>query len=246
MLTAIVLTHNEEKNIKKCLKSLSFCDERIVLDDCSSDDTKKIAEALGAKVYENKLNDNFSAQRNYGLEKAKNEWVLFLDADEILEENLQKEIEKVVNENKKNAYFIPRKDFLFGKELKHGDVGRVSFIRLGKKSKGVWKGSIHEVWEFKDGVGRCKSPILHYPHQTITEFLRELNFYSTIRAHELFRKKIRTGTFQIVCFPILKFLYLFLIKLGFLDGMAGIIHAVLMSFYTFLVRGKLFLQQNKI
>lgn len=244
MISAIILTKNEEKNIERCLQSLSFCDEIIAIDDYSTDKTLDILKKNNVKVIQRKLDSDFSKQRNFGMEKAKNEWVLFVDADEVISEELQKEILKKVQEEKADGFYMPRQDFLFGKKLQHGDAGNVSLLRLGKKSKGKWKYQIHEVWEMDGKTLKLKSPIQHFPHQTISEFLREIDFYSTIRARELWDIGIRADAISIIMYPKLKFLHLYFLKLGILDGISGLVHAIMMSFYTFLVRSKLYLHKK--
>ena len=106
MISAVTLTKNEEENIKDCLKSLEFCDERIVIDDNSTDDTVKLAIAEGAKVYQKALNSDFAAQRNFGLEKAISDWVLFIDADELISNNLSVEIMNKVKRMAAIIHFI--------------------------------------------------------------------------------------------------------------------------------------------
>ena len=124
MISALVLTKNEEKNIKKCLQSLSWCDELILIDDYSEDKTLQIVRACHCviKIYKRKLNNNFAAQRNFGLSKAKGDWILFIDADEVVSKSLREEIrEKTKKQNgfyisKACAFSIKRKDYFLGKE----------------------------------------------------------------------------------------------------------------------------------
>jgi len=134
---------------------------------------------------------------------------------------------------------------MWGKELKHGDSGNIKLLRLFNKTKGMLKGRVHETWETKSEVGVIQNPILHYPHPTIKEFLEEINFYSDLRAKELFEKRIRTSFFSIILYTKGKFVKTYFIKRGFQDGTEGFLHAVLMSFHSFLVRGKLFLLWQK-
>src|SRR2546430_14337530 len=117
MISAIILTKNEEKNIKACLEGLLWCDEVIIIDDYSEDKTVAIAKQKGAKVHLHDLNNNFSEQRNLGLEKAKGEWVLFVDADECVSSALAYEIMHQVLDQLAgySAYYINRRDVLWGK-----------------------------------------------------------------------------------------------------------------------------------
>ncbi len=240
MISAVILTKNEEENIKKCLDCVLWCDEKLLIDDYSTDNTVDLARKLGAKVFERRLGKDFSAQRNFGISKAKNEWVLFIDADEIVSDDLKKEILKKVQENKEiNGYFIKRQDFVFGKKIKHGEFGENWLLRLGKSNFGKWEGKVHEEWKIKDKVEKLMYPLEHSPHRNIDEFLKKVNFYTDIRAKELFDSGVKTNFFSVAFYTKLKFIQNYFLKLGFLDGTAGLVLALLMSFHSFLVRGKL-------
>lgn len=246
-ISAVVLTKNEELNIADCLDSLSFCDEIIVVDDNSEDRTVEIAQSLGEKVFNHTLDNNFSAQRNFAIEKASGEWVLFVDADERVSRLLKREIEKVVSDvsSKYSGFFIKRVDFLFGKQLKYGETGNIKFLRLGKKDRGGWEGEVHEEWEVKGEIGILENPLIHYPHQTISEFLRDINFYTDIRSMQLYKKGVKVNFLSIILYPKVKFLLNFFLKRGFLDGLPGFVFALMMSFHSFLVRAKLWMLWQK-
>jgi glycosyltransferase involved in cell wall biosynthesis len=240
MISAVVLTKNEEKNIIDCIESLSFCDEVVIIDDFSDDLTVEIAKKAGATVYHKKLESNFSKQRNFGLEKAKGEWVLFLDADERISNDLKHEIiYKTAKEKTIDGFFIPRFDFMNGKMLEHGETAHISLLRLAKKGKGMWQGKVHETWEIPSKTAVLDSALLHYPHPTINDFLREINFYSDLRAKELFEKGVTIHWYDLIIYPKAKFIQNYIFRAGFKDGTEGMIMALMMSFYSFLVRGKL-------
>jgi hypothetical protein len=240
MITAIILTKNEEKNINECIASLSFCDEILVIDDNSTDKTGEIAKKAGATVLIHSLEHDFSAQRNFGLQKAKGEWVIFIDADERVSKQLQKEIlEKVVQEKDTNGFFVQRVDFMRSKMLTHGETAHSLFLRLAKKGEGKWKGQVHETWQVTGKTGQLRAPLFHYPHQTIREFLAEINYYTDLRAKELFEQGIQVSWLSILFYPKMKFLHNYIVRQGFRDGTEGVIMALMMSFHSFLVRGKL-------
>ncbi len=247
-ISAIILTKNEEKNIKDCINALSWVDKIVVLDDNSQDKTTGIAEKLGAQVLIHNLNNDFAAQRNFGLEKAHNEWVLFIDADERVSLSLQYEITHLINDpmNSNNGYYISRVDMIWGKKISYGESAHNKFLRLGKRTEGKWVGKVHETWDIKGTTGLLKNPLLHFPHQTLQEFLTKINVYTDLRAQELFEKKVKSYWVHIVCYPIGKFLYTYIVLQGFLDGTQGLLIALTMSFHSFLVRSKLwFLWQKK-
>lgn len=250
MISAVILTKNEEQNIKRCLESVKWCDEIIIIDDKSSDKTLEIIKKYKAKIYINSLNGNFSAQRNFGLSKAKNEWVLFIDSDEVVSDALAYEISSAIglkdqNLRTFNGFYIKRSDFIWGKQLRYGETGGVKLLRLGRKGFGEWKGMTHEKWRIEGPVGKLINPILHFPHETLEEFLKEVNFYTDIRAKELKDKKSKIFFWSIFLYPLGKFVVNYIFKRGFMDGMQGLIFAIVMSFHSFLVRGKLWLKEKE-
>lgn len=249
-LSAVVIVRNEEKNIVDCLDSLKFCDEIVVVDDYSDDRTPEILERVSRdnskiKITKRRLDNNFSQQRQFGIEYSVNDWILFVDADERITKELAIEIMENLSEPDCDGFLIPRVDYLWGKELKHGETGSTKLLRLFDKTRGSLKGRVHEVWETKNKVGALVNPILHYPHPTISEFLKDINFYTDLRAEELYKKKVKSNFFKIILYTKGKFFMNYFVKLGFLDGAPGLVHAVMMSFHSFLVRGKLWLLWQK-
>lgn len=246
-ISCVVLAKNEENNIGDCLKTLNWCDETLVIDDKSIDRTKDIAKESGAKVFTRSSDGNFAAQRNFGLERSSGDWVFFLDADERVFDAFVFEVRSLVDQpsNQYCGFYMIRIDFMWGRELKHGEVGNMKLLRLAQKNKGEWRGKVHEEWKVKGRIGELKSPILHYPHPTISDFLKEINFYSDIRAKELYEKNVKTNFLSIIIYPKAKFIKNYIFKWGFLDGVPGLIYASMMSFHSFLVRGKLWSLRNK-
>ena len=234
-LSAVVLAKNEEKNLARRLISLNFCDEIIVIDDSSTDKTVEIAKSAKATVYSRNLDGDFAGQRNFGLEKSRGEWILFVDADEEISQELQKD-----------CFYLKRRDWFWGRELRHGETKKVrnkGLIRLVKKGSGKWFGKVHEEYKIKNQKPKIKNLVNyldHYPHQTVKDFLNEINFYSTLRAKELFNNNKKTNIFEITLFPLGKFIYNYFICFGFLDGAPGFAYAFFMSLHSFLVRTKLY------
>ena len=249
-LSIVVLAKNEEKNIKKCLEACFFADEILVIDDFSQDGTSKIVKSLEKnkiKLVQRELNNDFATQRNFAFEKVTSEWVLFIDADESISQELAAEIIQITNsQTSQNGFFIKRVDILWGKKITHGELLNFKTLRLGKKDAGAWKGKVHEEWKIKGKVGILENILIHEPHTSIKEFIREINFYTTIRAEELFKKGATTNALLIILYPEAKFILNYFIKMGFLDGVEGLLLSLLMSLHSFLVRGKLYLlQKNK-
>lgn len=252
MISAVVLTKNEEGNIEGCLTTLKWCNEVIVVDDYSQDSTPDVARKLGATAYRRHLNDDFAAQRNFGLEKARGEWVLFVDADERVTSSLREEIIQYTNNpiykysNGYVGFYVKRRDFMWARELKHGEVGSIKLLRLAKKSAGRWRRRVHEVWEVKGRVGTLKNPLLHYPHQSLRGFARDVGRMSTLHARAHMEQGVRSNPVKIIFWPPAKFFYNWVLRLGFLDGTPGFLVAAVMSFHSFLSWSKLSLYQQNI
>ena len=247
-ISAIIITKNEEKNIVDCIDTLKWCRQILVIDDFSEDRTAEIAKINGAQVYEHQLNQDFSNQRNFALSKSETGWVMFIDADERVSEELRKEIEKeLVSSEDIKGYTLSRKDILWGTTLNHGETGHSRFLRLAKKDAGEWQGKVHEVWRINGKTKALTNSLIHYPHQDISMILSEINFYTDLRAKELSDNGLKATWREIIFYPIAKFIVNFKLKLGFLDGVPGLLIAIFMSFHSFLVRAKLWeLNQKKL
>jgi glycosyltransferase involved in cell wall biosynthesis len=244
MTSAIILTKNEEKNISRCISSLIWVDQVILIDDLSNDETIKIAKKTNPKieVYTHPLNSDFGAQHNFGMEKAKGDWLFFVDADEEVPEALRDEIITKIKDNKNTkAYAIKRQDVLLGKKINHGETMNTKFIRLAKKGSGIWKREVHEYWDINKNIETLNQPLLHYPHPTISEFISSINFYTSIDSKYMFDKEeIRFSLFRTIVNPVGKFIQNYIFRLGFLDGLPGLIIAVMMSLHSLIVRIKLY------
>jgi glycosyltransferase involved in cell wall biosynthesis len=245
-LSAVILTHNSEKTLERCLQSLLFVDELVVTDDNSTDATLQIAQKYTQNIIQHSVNNDFAAQRNWVMGQTKNEWVLFIDSDEILSQELQNELKKMAfqQQNQITCYRLKRHDTFMGTSVTHGEVSDAAqkgIIRLVRKGTGSWKGQVHEMWTVASGTeGRLINALRHEPHPTVALFLKKINTYSTIRAKELFSKKQTVSWFHLLLYPIGKFLYTYFLKMGFLDGPSGFIYSFMMSFHSFLVRAKLY------
>lgn len=237
-LTAVILTKNNQLEISQLLKSLSWCNEIIVIDDNSIDQTRQIAKSYKAKVFKRSLNADFAAQRNFALSKAKSKWVLFIDSDEQISDSLAEEIQTTILETDKDGFYIQRVDNWLGKRLSHAEFG-INLLRLGKKDKGKWTNSVHEVWNIKN-TGKLKNTLLHNPHSSVAEFVSEINFYSDIHS----KSKSEVNFWQTIFYPIGKFLNNYYLKLGFKESTHGFVAITLMSFHSFLAWSKAWTQKN--
>jgi glycosyltransferase involved in cell wall biosynthesis len=243
-LSAVVLTKNNQASIQRTLQSLTWCQEILVIDDQSTDTTVSIAKKYTEQIFIHRL-INFSEQRNYALQQAKHQWILFVDSDEVVSEELAQEIQQAINNESFNGYYLKREDVFFGKRLQFGETAHVRLLRLAKKTAGEWKGTVHETWEIAGATTNLVYPLLHYPHPTIGEFLADINNYSSLVAQERIKKGETVAWWQIIMYPLGKFIQNYIIRQGFRDGTHGAVMALMMSFHSFLVKGKMYGFQKK-
>lgn len=240
-LSVVILTKNEAGHIEQTLGAFKDVPDVIIIDDGSTDGTKNLVKRAlpGCSLYEYK-NPSFSKKRNFGIEKARNPWVLFVDADEEVSEKLLQEIYKAIKNSQHDAYRLKRIDEFWGKKLLWGEVWEArtkGIVRLVKKGTGEWQGEVHERWATKSTIGTLGTPLIHKPHPTIKEFLQSVNSYSSLRAKELAAQK-KVKPHEMVTYPLAKFLVSYIFLLGFLDGPAGFVYSFMMAFHSFLTRSK--------
>lgn len=239
MVSVIVLTHNSARTLSRTLEGLIWCDECIIIDDNSTDDTQAIAKTHHATIFHRVLKGDFAAQRNFGLDKAKGDWVLFIDADEVVSDLLRNDILDAIKDNVQDGYYLKRQDTVWGRVLRHGETDQVRLIRLGRKGAGVWVRPVHEVWQIHGYLRELAHPLLHFPHPNVAQFLRDINEYTSANALYLFDQGVRVSGWHIIVYPLAKFFVNYFLRLGFLDGTPGTILALMMSFHSFLTRAKL-------
>lgn len=246
-LSVVILTKNESANIKRCLTLVSWCDDVILVDD-SKDETVEIAKSVLDKkqlrVIKNPQSENFAELRNSAFPLAIHDWLLFLDADEEITQQLKNEIIKNISSTNYLGFYLRRQDYFLGKWLNWGETRNIKHLKLGKKTVGRWRRRVHEVWEIKGRVGELNSPLLHYPHQTVAEFISHINRWTTLDAKEFFESGQRSSFWKIAFYPVGKFIGNYFLKLGILDGTPGLLMSMCMSFHSFLTRAKLFLLQT--
>lgn len=233
-ISTVILTKNNQHTLKRLITSLSWCDEVLVIDNQSADRTRAIAKKLGAKVFIRSLKDNFAAQRNFGLAQVTTDWAFFVDTDEIVSPALAREIKSMLNSHL-NGFLIKRVDYFLGKKLRFGETGHINLLRLARTNAGRWHRPVHETWQVKGPVGQLKSPLYHHPHPTLAGFITKINYYTDIEA------KHRSGSLLELCFyPPAKFMYNYFFRLGILDGLPGLVMALMMSLHSLLVRLKVY------
>jgi len=218
-LSAVILTNKKPEKIKRTLDSVSFADEVILIPDRKGPVT------------------DFSAARNLGLSKAKNDWVLMVDDDEVVTQKLAEEIITVIKSTSEfSGYYLRRLDKYHGQILHHGETGNTKIVRLGKKSAGRFFRPVHEVWKINGLVGVLKNALIHERGELVLPFVDRMIRYSPLDAGQLSQENKPFTYWRLLFNPKAKFIQNYFFKLGFLDGYLGLFQAYLMSLQSLTVR----------
>lgn len=235
-LSVVVLTKNEEKNIRDCLDSVAgWADEIVIIDDESTDRTVDVASQYTDKIIIRKM-DIEGRHRNFAYAQAKNLWVLSLDADERVTEELKQEIKEVlVHPAKTNGFTIPRRNFIGSHWIKYGGWYPSPQLKLFRKDKFRYEeAGVHPRAFMDDPCGHLNSDILHYSYRNIEDFLNKLNNQTTREAQKWFAqdKPMRLGRF--LWRTLDRFIRTYIARKGFRDGFLGFVIAFFAAFYQFL------------
>jgi glycosyltransferase involved in cell wall biosynthesis len=229
-LSVAIITKNEEDRLPSCLKSVSFADDIVIVDSKSTDRTVEIAKDMGCRVFIEEWK-GYGAQKNSAIQKCKNEWVLIIDADERVSEEMRQKIIEILKKPLADAYSFPLKNFFNGKWIKHCGWWPDRKVRLFKKSKGrINEALVHESIEVSGTVMEVNTPIIHEPIKDLNSILDKINIYSSLGAETLFQRGKKASTPLAFFKGVAAFLKLYILKLGFLDGHEGFVisfsHAV--------------------
>ena len=225
-ITALVITYNEIGYIEKCIESISFADEIIVVDSYSDDGTYEyLLDHPKVKVIQ-KTFENFTKQKSFALSQASNDWILFNDADEIVTEALRKEIAQVIgSENTHSAYWFYKKFMFKNRSLNFCAWRTDKNYRLFKKSKVKFtsKRIVHETLEVEGTTGIFKQKLIHYSYKNYHDYKAKMLSYGRFKAKEAFLKEKQFSYSKLILKPLWKFSYHFIVRLGFLDATKGFI-----------------------
>jgi len=223
-ISAVIITFNEERNIERCLKSLNqVADEIIVIDSFSEDNTAEICKRFPVKFILKEWM-GYSAAKNFGNNIANNDYILSIDADEALSDELKKHImELKKTDNLLDAYRFNRLTNYCGKWVHFGGWYPDTKLRLWNRNKGKWEGEIHEEIILKNSTktGFVKGNLLHFSYYTIEQHLNQANKFTDIMSNDLFKKGKNASIFKLLLSPVFKFIRDYFLKLGFLDGYTG-------------------------
>ncbi|MDA1000646.1 MAG: glycosyltransferase family 2 protein [bacterium] len=234
-LSVAIVTQNEASNVVACLDSVVWADEIVVVDSGSEDETREICRSRGALVVEAPW-EGYSAQKNLALERTRYPWILSLDADERVGDALRGQIERVLAaDGPADGYRVPRRNFFFGKWLRHGDHWPDHQIRLFRRERGQFNGkSVHESVVMEGETGELSEPLDHFSYRTLHEFFDRQVRYAALAAEDMAGKGAVPRASDFFLRPIGRFLKGYVLKAGWRDGREGFIAAAGSAFYVFM------------
>lgn len=233
-LTVVILTKNEENCIEDAIKNAQLVTDKVlIVDSGSTDNTVELAEKVGAKIVYRAWDNDFSAQRNFALKLIDTEWVLYLDADERMNEELATDIARAIKDGRKALYRFVRRNSAFGKDFKYGVLGPDAVNRMFPKDEGIWKGKVHEDVQSKLPVVTLKGYLKHYTYADFAEYIAKMDKYSSIAAVNNYEKGKRATVLSDMFFrPLFAFVKMYVLKLGILEGWLGFVLCLNYANYT--------------
>lgn len=234
-ISALLITYNEERNIEKFLEEAWYADEIIIVDSESTDRTAEIAKKHPKVVFMTRKFDNFTSQKNFAIEQAKNEWVTFFDADERISKALIYEMIDEIEKDRADAFFVYRRFYFMEKYIKRSGWQNDKAIRLFKKSKNKYGEGrlVHELIDSKGSVRFLNNRLDHYSYFSVEEYDRKLTQYSILRAKELFARGLKPNIFHFWVKPWFRFVHHYILRMGVLDGGEGYIISKLHAHHVF-------------
>jgi glycosyltransferase involved in cell wall biosynthesis len=248
LLSICIICFNEEQNIRRCLESSSWANEIVVIDAMSQDNTVQIARQYTDKVFQ-KSWTGYVDQKTFALSKAQGNWILSVDADEEISEKLRDEIKAEIKKaNAKDGYRIPRRSFYQGRWINHSGFYPDRQLRLFRRNLGQWIGGrVHERVQIQGQVGALKNDLLHYPYKgLISGQLQTVNSFSSLLAEDMYEKGRRYNVLLLLLRPLFKFMEVYFLRMGFLDGLPGFIIAVTSAYAMFVRYVKLKEIENRL
>jgi glycosyltransferase involved in cell wall biosynthesis len=240
-LSAVLITHDEERNLPRALDSVRFCDDVVVLDGGSTDRTRDLAAAAGARVETSVPWPGFVEQRNRAVAAARHDWVLAIDADERVTDGLRAEIQAEAARGFAHAgYRIPRLAFYLGRWIRGTDWWPDPQLRLFDRRRGRWQGGlIHESVRVDGSVGRLRGRMEHYSYDDISDHLATIDRYTTLWAEQAEKEGRRSGPLDPAIAAVWAFLRNYVVRRGIVLGEAGLTVSALNSYYTYVKLAKL-------
>jgi glycosyltransferase involved in cell wall biosynthesis len=238
-LTAAVITLNEEDRLRACLESVAWADEIVVVDAESHDKTVQIAREFTERVIVRPW-PGFAAQKNFALDHARGDWVFSLDADEEVSAELRQEMLAVLADpSALEGYAVPRRNVFWGRWVRHGGLYPDWQVRLFRRGQARFvERDVHESVRVEGRVGRLRGALVHRSYRDVSDFLTRADRYSSLAAETWRRAGRRVGPAHLVLRPLGRFVGMYVLRLGFLDGWRGLLLASLYAYYVFMRAAK--------
>jgi len=233
-LSALVLTYNEERHICDCLRSLTWADELLVLDSFSQDRTVELARGVGARV-EQRVFVDWADQRSAAMELATGDWVFFVDADERATPELADEVRQVIRTEACAGYWVPRRNYIFGKLMRYAGWSPDYQPRLLRRGRCRWDPArpVHELVIFDGPAGHLQNALIHYNYDTISQFVSKQERYTDVYARQLHREGKRPRLRSFIGQPLREFFRRYVTLRGYRDGVHGLLLSLLLGYYAF-------------
>ena len=234
-----VLTFNNERTIERCLRSLTWADELVVVDSYSTDNTLHICRQYTDRVYQRKWTSH-QDQYQYAADLTANRWVMFVDADEEVPSELVGEIQEEIgaNNGQWDGYIVHRRTYYLGRWIRYGGWYPDYEIRVYDRDKGRWEGGLHAKVKVNGRVKTLRNRYLHYTYQDISDQVQTIDRYSQTAAADMLREGKRFSLFHMVLNPLFRVLKEYVVRRGFLDGIPGLVIMVSTMFYVFIKHAK--------
>ena len=247
-VSAVIIAYNDAPNIRRCLESVTWADEIVVLDSHSTDGTTTICEEYTPLVFQESFS-GFGRLRNLAVSKASHDWIFSVDTDEWATEAIRQEIQGLLERGPSaHAYFVPRRNYFLGRRIRHcgwyPDYRQPQFFHKGHMR--YREDLVHEGFELDGTVGYLKAEVEQIPFRTIDQFLGKMDRYSALRAEAMNREGRVFRHHQLVSHPLFTFLKMYVGRLGVLDGKPGLILSILYAYYTFVKYAKLWEIENTL
>jgi glycosyltransferase involved in cell wall biosynthesis len=230
-VTAVLITLNEELNLKRTLPQLNWCDEIIVVDSGSTDNTVQICRNFGCKVVHRAF-DGYGTQKQFAVSLSRNNWILSIDADEVLSDELVDEIKTEMEAPRASGYLLPMNLVFLGKEFTFGKESNRFFLRLFNKQFGNYNNrKVHEGIELSGEKIKLKNKILHYSYKDISQYFKKLNTYSSFGANLAFEKGKNKSVFTVVSTIPLNFMKYYFLHGNIFNGANGFYWSIFNTYY---------------
>lgn len=238
-ISVVIITYNEARRLEPCLRSVAFAAEIVVVDSGSNDSTQELATRYGARVITQPWL-GYGAQKQFAVDQSRHDWVLCVDADERVSDELRANIERAMQHPTARAYQMPRRNRFLGRWLAHGEGYPDFNLRLFDRRVARWSpDAIHEHVLTPEPVATLHGDLLHESQETLAQYLDKQNRYTTLQAQRLLEQGADISVARMVMSPLVRFVKFYIVRQGFRDGVPGLVHIAIGCWNSFIKYAKL-------